>query len=65
MADVNIQGGGEGGSGTSAVLAVVIIALLAILAWFFFARGGTDGDADIKVEVNAPAATGGGPPPPR
>ena len=58
MADVNIQGG-ETGSGMSAVLAVVIIALLAVLAWFFFARGGTDTGADIRVDVNPPAATGG------
>lgn len=59
MADVNIQGG-ETGSGMSAVLAVVIIALLAVLAWFFFVRSGaTDNDADIRVDVNPPAATGG------
>jgi hypothetical protein len=58
MADVNVQG--DGGS-TNTVLAIVVIALLAVLAWFFFARGGTRDGADIRVDVNPPAATGGAP----
>jgi len=63
MADVNIQGG-EGSGNSTAILAVVIIALLAVLMWFFFARGGSESGADIRVDVNPPAATGTAPPPP-
>ena len=64
MADVNVR---SDGGGTNVVLAVVIIALLAVLVYFFFMRGGADGGADLKVDVNTPGQTapgGGGTPSP-
>lgn len=64
MADVNIQqtpppaGDGRGSSG--AVWAIVALVLLLVVGWLVFGGGLNRGGNNVDVDVNPPAADGGG-----